>query len=477
MKTDSYIGGHWTPAVNGARFAVIDPARNTEIAQVAACGAEETRRAVAAAEAALPGWRRLAATDRATLLRRWFDLIEARAERLAALITAEQGKPIAQARREVVGAAAYVAWYAEEAKRAYGTVIPSPLPGRRLLVTAAPVGVVAAITPWNFPLAMVARKCAPALAAGCPVVVKPAEQTPLSALALAELAEAAGFPPGVFNVLTGPPAAIGATLCTAPQVRLLSFTGSTEVGKALMRACAGTLKRLSLELGGNAPLLVLADADLDRAVAGALESKFRNSGQTCVSANRILVDARRYDAFVARFASAAAALPIGPGDQDGVEIGPLIDAAALAKNQRLLADAKAGGARLLCGATPPERGFFVAPTVLAEARPTMAAFCTEIFGPVAPIYRVADTAAAVALANRSRAGLSAYVFGRDATRLRDVAAALEYGVVGINVGSTSNEAAPFGGIKESGQGREGGPWGLAEYLSLKTVHMGGIDQS
>lgn len=462
------IGGRWTEADDGATLVVRNPASTAEIARVPACGAAETQNAIAAAEAALPAWRERTAKARAQVLMQWLQLILQHTEDLAALITAEGGKPLAEARGEVAYGASFVEWFAEEGKRAYGETVPSPAADKRILVIKQPVGVCAAITPWNFPLAMITRKVAPALAAGCTVVVKPAEQTPLTALALARLAEQAGFPAGVFNVITGNPVAIGGALTASPVVKKLSFTGSTEVGRLLMAQSAPTLKKLSLELGGNAPFIVFDDADLDQAVAGAIAAKYRNSGQTCVCANRFLVQAGIYDAFAARLAEQVARLQVGDGSAPGTQQGPLIDADALAKVQAHVADALDKGARLLTGGRPhPRGGNFFEPTVLANVTPAMRVAREETFGPVAPLFRFDTEAEAIQMANATEYGLAAYFYTRDVARAFRVGEALEYGMVGINTGLISNEVAPFGGIKQSGLGREGSRHGLDEYLELK----------
>ncbi len=462
------IGGRWTEADDGATLVVRNPASTAEIARVPACGAAETQNAIAAAEAALPAWRERTAKARAQVLMQWLQLILQHTEDLAALITAEGGKPLAEARGEVAYGASFVEWFAEEGKRAYGETVPSPAADKRILVIKQPVGVCAAITPWNFPLAMITRKVAPALAAGCTVVVKPAEQTPLTALALARLAEQAGFPAGVFNVITGNPLAIGGALTASPVVKKLSFTGSTEVGRLLMAQSAPTLKKLSLELGGNAPFIVFDDADLDQAVAGAIAAKYRNSGQTCVCANRFLVQAGIYDAFAARLAEQVARLQVGDGSAPGTQQGPLIDADALAKVQAHVADALDKGARLLTGGRPhPRGGNFFEPTVLANVTPAMRVAREETFGPVAPLFRFDTEAEAIQMANATEYGLAAYFYTRDVARAFRVGEALEYGMVGINTGLISNEVAPFGGIKQSGLGREGSRHGLDEYLELK----------
>ncbi len=471
FRQQAFIDGEWTGAA--ATFPVSDPATGELLAEVPELGAAETRRAIEAANAAWPAWRARTGKERAAVLRRWFDLIVAAADDLALLMTREQGKPLPEARGEVMYAASFVEWFAEEAKRIEGEVLASPAADRRLIVLRQPVGVCAAITPWNFPAAMITRKVAPALAAGCTVVVKPAEQTPLTALALAELAVRAGFPAGVFNVVTGSGAAapvIGNELTANPIVRKLSFTGSTEVGRRLMAQCAPTVKKLSLELGGNAPFIVFDDADLDAAVEGALASKYRNAGQTCVCANRLLVQSGIYDAFAARLAARVRELKVGPGTEEGVVQGPLIDTAALEKVEAIVADAVAKGARVLTGGRRHARGgTFYEPTVLADVRPDMRCAREEIFGPVAPLFRFEDEAGAIALANATEYGLAGYFYARDVARVWRVAEALEYGIVGVNTGIISNEVAPFGGVKQSGIGREGSRHGIDEYLEIKYV--------
>lgn len=468
LRTANLIDGQWVGADDGATLSVVDPASGERIAEVPCCGAAETQRAIAAADAALPAWRALTARRRGQLLQNWNRLILDNADDLAALITAEGGKPLAEAKGETIYGASFVEWFAEEGKRTYGESIPSPASTTRLLVVKQPIGVCAAITPWNFPLAMITRKVAPALAAGCTVVVKPAEATPLTALALAALAEQAGFPAGVFNVVTGQPAAIGGELCANPTVRKLSFTGSTAVGRLLMAQCAPTVKKLSLELGGNAPFIVFDDADVEAAVEGALAAKYRNTGQTCVCANRFLVQSGIYEAFAARFAERSAQLKVGAGSEAGVAQGPLINAAGLAKVEAHVADAVAKGARVLCGGARHERGGnFFQPTVLADVTPAMRVAREETFGPLAPLFRFDTEAEAVALANDTEFGLAAYFFSRDVGRCWRVGEALEYGMVGVNTGMISNEVAPFGGIKQSGIGREGSKYGIEEYLEVK----------
>ncbi len=468
LRSTVFWGGKWVAADSGATLAVRDPASGTLLAEVPNCGAGETQRAIAAADAALPAWRAQTAKQRAQVLQRWFALINANADDLAQLVTAEGGKPLAEAKGEVAYGASFVEWFAEEGKRAYGETIPATLADKRLVVVKQAIGVCAAITPWNFPLAMITRKVAPALAAGCTVVVKPAEQTPLTALALAVLAEEAGFPAGVFNVLTGDPVAIGGALTASPVVRKLSFTGSTEVGRLLMAQCAPTIKKLSLELGGNAPFIVFDDADVDAAVDGALIAKYRNTGQTCVCANRILVQAGIYEEFAQKLAARAGQLQVGAGVEDGVAQGPLIDDSALAKVEAHVADALAKGARVLCGGARHARGGnFFQPTVLADVTSTMRVAREETFGPVAPLFRFTTEAEAVAMANDTEFGLAAYFYSRDVARCWRVGEALEYGMVGINTGLISNEVAPFGGIKQSGLGREGSKYGIEDYLEIK----------
>ena len=477
FRTQAFINGVWTDADSGARLEVCNPLDGNSLGSVPAMGATETAGAIAAANAALPAWRSLLARERAAILQRWFQLIHTHADDLARMMTLEQGKPLAEARGEVVYAASFVEWFAEEAKRLYGELIPTTGADRRLMVIRQPVGVCAAITPWNFPAAMITRKVAPALAAGCTVIVKPAEQTPFTALALAELAHRAGFPRGVFNVLTGDPVAIGGALTASEVVRKLSFTGSTEVGRLLMAQCAPTVKKLSLELGGNAPFIVFDDADLDAAVAGALVSKYRNAGQTCVCANRFLVQDGIYDAFAACLAEAVKGFSVGNGLDAGVTIGPLIDAAAVDKVEAHVADALAQGARVLVGGRRHARGgTFYEPTVLADVTPAMRVAREETFGPVAPLFRFKTEAEAIHMANDTEFGLAAYFYARDVGRIFRVGEALEYGMVGINTGLISNEVAPFGGMKQSGVGREGSRHGIDEYLELKYLCLGGLDR-
>jgi succinate-semialdehyde dehydrogenase/glutarate-semialdehyde dehydrogenase len=471
-----FIDGKWVPADSGKTFAVLNPATGGEIARVPDMGAAETERAISAAAAAFPAWRKRTAKDRSDILRRFHDLMMADQERLALLMTSEQGKPLAEARGEVAYAASFLSWFAEEARRGYGDVIPTHRADARVVVLKEPVGVVAAVTPWNFPLAMITRKVGPALAAGCTIVVKPAEDTPLSALALAELAAQAGVPAGVFNVLTGDPATVVGTLMKSPVVRKLSFTGSTEIGKLLMRQAADTIKRISLELGGNAPLIVFDDADLERAVKGAIASKFRNTGQTCVCANRLLVQDGIYDRFALALAEAVRAMKVAPGTEPGATQGPLINAAALAKVKQHVADAVAKGGEVIAGGKPSQAGaLFYEPTVIVNANPDMLIAGEETFGPVAALFRFKTDDEAIALANATDTGLSAYFFTADLKRAWRVAEALEAGMVGINEGVISTEIAPFGGVKQSGLGREGSRYGIDEYLEMKYVLFGGLD--
>ncbi len=477
LKTQALIGGRWVDAAE--RVAVHDPATGALLAEVPRQGAADAERAIEAAASAWEGWRRQTARQRATVLRRWFDLLLQHADDLALIMTAEQGKPLAEAKGEVVYGASFVEWFAEEAKRIYGETIPSPDPSKRLVVLRQPIGVCAAITPWNFPLAMITRKVAPALAAGCPVVIKPAEQTPLTALAAAELAQRAGMPPGVLNMLTSDAAGsvqIGKVLCASDVVRHLSFTGSTEVGRILMAQSAPTVKKLSLELGGNAPFIVFDDADIDAAVEGAMQSKYRNAGQTCVCANRLYVQRGVYEPFVERLARRVAELKVGPGTSAGVQIGPLIDQQGLDKVRRHVDDALARGARLLTGGKVIEQGAgrYFEPTVLADADASMLCAREETFGPVAPVFAFDTEEQAIAAANATEFGLAAYFYSRDVARVTRVGEALEYGIVGVNTGLISNEVAPFGGVKQSGLGREGSHHGIDEYLELKYLCVGGI---
>ncbi len=476
IRSQCLIDGRWVDAADGATIPVTDPVDGRTIGSVPRLDAATVQQAIDAAAAAWPAWRRQSAKARAAVLRRWFEAIMDHQEDLARLMTAEQGKPLAEARAEIAYAASFVEWFAEEGKRVYGDVIPSPNPAHRLVVLKQPVGVCAAITPWNFPAAMITRKAGPALAAGCPMIVKPASQTPLTALALGELAQRAGIPAGVLNVVTGDSRVVGPLLTDSPVVRKLSFTGSTAVGKHLMADCAGTVKKISLELGGNAPFIVMDDADLDAAVAGAMTSKYRNSGQTCVCTNRFLVQDGIYDAFTRRLANASAGLKVGRGMEEGVQQGPLIDQAALEKVESLIAQATADGARVVTGGVRHALGgTFFAPTVLVDVKPEMAVVREEIFGPVAPVLRFDDDKEAVQMANDTPYGLAAYCYGRNIGRVWRLAEALEYGMVGVNTGLISNEVAPFGGVKASGLGREGSRYGIEEYLEIKYVCLGDID--
>ena len=468
LRSTGKIGQNWNAADDGSTFAVVNPASGDQIGEVPLCGAAETRRAIDAANAAWPAWRALTARRRAQILHAWNRLILDNVDDLAQIITAECGKPLAEAKGEVIYGASFIEWFAEEGKRTYGESIPSPASNTRLIVIKQPIGVCAAITPWNFPFAMITRKVAPALAAGCPVVIKPAEATPLSALALAVLAEQAGFPAGVLNVVTGNPAEIGGELCANPIVRKLSFTGSTAVGRLLMAQCAPTIKKLSLELGGNAPFIVFNDADVNAAVDGALAAKYRNTGQTCVCANRFLVQSGIYEEFAAKFADKARGLKVGDGTESGVAQGPLINAAGLSKVEAHVADALSKGARVLCGGARHERGGnFFQPTVLADVTTAMQVAREETFGPVAPLFKFETEAEAIAMANDTEFGLAAYFFTRDVGRCWRVGEALEYGMIGVNTGLISNEVAPFGGIKQSGLGREGSKYGIEDYLEIK----------
>ncbi|MGV7119884.1 NAD-dependent succinate-semialdehyde dehydrogenase [Sphingopyxis sp. 550A] len=472
LRTGAFIGGHWI--AGDRRLAVTNPATGALIAEVADTTPADTRAAIEAAAAAMPAWAATPAKARAAILRRWFDLIMANQEDLARLMTAEQGKPLAESRGEIAYAASFIEWFAEEAKRAYGDIIPATQNGQRILVLKQPVGVVAAITPWNFPAAMITRKVGPALAAGCAIVVKPAAQTPLSALALAVLAEEAGLPAGLLSIVpTSDARCVGAEMTDNPLVRKLSFTGSTEIGKLLYRQSADTVKKLGLELGGNAPFIVFDDADVDEAVRGAIASKYRNAGQTCVCANRLYVQAGIHDAFVAKLADAVRGLKVGDGADAGVEVGPLIEEAAVEKVERHIADATAKGARIVCGGRRSALGgTFFEPTLLTGVTAAMDVAQEETFGPLAPVFRFADEADVVAQANDTRFGLAAYFYARDLSRVWRVAEALEYGIVGVNTGLISTEVAPFGGIKESGLGREGSRYGIEDYLEVKYVCVG-----
>jgi succinate-semialdehyde dehydrogenase/glutarate-semialdehyde dehydrogenase len=474
VYTDAFINGGWRSA--DRRFAVTNPADGSLIAEVADLEIESVRQAIAAARDALPGWRARTAKDRSLILRRWFELIMQNQVSLARLLSAEQGKPLAESRGEIAYGAAYIEWFAEEARRVYGDLIPAPATDRRIAVIRQPVGVVGAITPWNFPTAMITRKAGPALAVGCTMVLKPASATPLSALALAALAHEAGIPPGVFNVVTSTrSAAVGTELATNPAIAKITFTGSTPVGKVLLRQAADTVKRASMELGGNAPFIVFDDADLDQAVKGAIASKYRNSGQTCVCANRLLVQSGVYEAFAEKLAVAVRALRVGPALGGPSEQGPLIDTKAVLKVEEHIADALANGARIVTGGHRHALGGnFFEPTILADVTPAMLIAREETFGPVAPLFRFETEAEAIALANDTEVGLAGYFYARDIGRVWRVAEALEVGMVGINEGLISTEVAPFGGIKESGQGREGSRYGIDDYLETKYLCFGGI---
>jgi succinate-semialdehyde dehydrogenase/glutarate-semialdehyde dehydrogenase len=473
LRTRAFVGGAWVDAAGGATHKVTNPATGEPIGTVPALGVAETRRAIQAAGDALPAWAARTAKDRAAILRRWYELLMANQDDLATLMTAEQGKPLAESKGEIAYGASFIEWFAEEGKRLYGDLIPGHQSDKRLLVLRQPVGVVAAITPWNFPLAMITRKAGPALAAGCTFVVKPAGQTPYSALAAALLAERAGVPAGVLSVVTGDPAAIGGEMTSNPIVRKVTFTGSTAIGKKLMAQCAGTMKKISLELGGNAPFIVFEDADLDAAVAGAIASKYRNTGQTCVCANRLLVQAPVYEEFTKRLVAAVAKLKVGDGLKGATDQGPLIDAKALAKVEEHLEDALAKGARVVQGGRRHALGgTFFEPTVLTGVTPQMLIAREETFGPIAPLFRFESEADAVRMANDTEFGLAAYFYTRDLARSWRVAEALEYGIVGLNTGLISTEVAPFGGIKESGTGREGSKYGILDYTELKYLCVG-----
>ena len=475
LRSQCYLDGAWVDADSGKRFNVDNPGDGSLLGSVPDMGAAEARRAIEAANAALPAWRAMTAKARSALVRKWFDLLIEHQEDLAAILTAEQGKPLAEARGEILYGAAYLEWFAEEGKRIYGDVIPPHQADKRIIVLKQPIGVCAAITPWNFPSAMITRKTGPALASGCTMVLKPAEQTPFSALALAELAHRAGIPKGVFSVITGDAPAIGKEICANPIVRKVSFTGSTEVGRILMRQSADTIKKLSLELGGNAPFIVFDDADLDAAVAGALASKYRNAGQTCVSANRILVQDGVYDAFAEKLAAKARELKVGRGTEAGVAIGPLIDMQGLAKVQEHVADAVAKGAKVLTGGKPAALGgLFYEPTVLVNVTRDMRLMREETFGPVAPLIRFKTEQEAIEMANNTEFGLAGYFYSRDVGRIFRVAEAIETGMVCVNSGILSTEVAPFGGVKQSGLGREGSKYGIEDYLEIKYLMIGGI---
>jgi len=475
LREQCFIDGRWACADGGGTIAVRNPATAEPLGLIPNMGGAETRRAIEAADRALPAWAARTAKDRATLLRRWFDLMLKHQDDLATLMTAEQGKPLAESKGEIAYAASFIEWFAEEGKRLYGDIIPGHQADKRILVLRQPIGVVAAITPWNFPSAMITRKAGPALAAGCTVVLKPATQTPYSALALAELADRAQIPPGVFNVVTGSAAAIAAEMTANPTVRKLTFTGSTEIGKKLMAQCAGTLKKLSLELGGNAPFIVFDDADLDAAVQGAIASKYRNTGQTCVCANRLLVQEGVYGEFVRKLTAAVGKLRVGDGLKGATDQGPLIDSKAVAKVEEHVADALAKGARVaLGGKRHALGGTFFEPTILTDVTPQMLLAREETFGPVAPLFRFHSESEAIAMANDTEFGLAAYVYTRDLARSWRVSEAIQYGIVGLNTGIISTEVAPFGGVKESGTGREGSKYGILDYTEIKYVCVGGV---
>ncbi|MFI4939070.1 MAG: NADP-dependent succinate-semialdehyde dehydrogenase [Burkholderiales bacterium] len=475
FKQQAYLNGQWCGADNGETIAVTNPATGVLIGHVPDMGVAEARRAITAANAAWKDWRTHLAKDRAAILRKWYDLILANTDDLAAIMTAEQGKPLTESKGEISYAASFIEWFAEEGKRIYGDTIPTPTQGKRIMVTKEPIGVCAAITPWNFPSAMITRKAGPALAAGCTMIVKPAEQTPFSALALAELAHRAGVPKGVFSVITGDAPAIGGEMTSNPIVRKITFTGSTQVGRILMRQSADTIKKLSLELGGNAPFIVFDDADLDAAVEGAMASKYRNAGQTCVCANRLYVQDKVYDAFTAKLAAAVQKLQVGDGTVPGVNQGPLIDESAVQKIEEHIADAVSKGAKILLGGKRHALGqTFFEPTVLVNVTQSMKVAREETFGPLAPIFRFHSDDEVIAMANDTEFGLASYFFSRDIGRIWNVAEQLEYGMVGINTGIFSNEVAPFGGIKQSGLGREGSKYGIDDFLTVKYWCISGM---
>jgi succinate-semialdehyde dehydrogenase/glutarate-semialdehyde dehydrogenase len=477
LRNQAYIDGSWTDADSGETFAVTNPSTGESITEVARMGAAETARAIAAAERAMQGWKQQSAKSRAQVLRRWFDLMMANQEDLAQIMTAEQGKVLAESRGEIAYGATFVEWFGEEATPIDADVIPGPSADKRIVCIKQPVGVVAAITPWNFPNAMIARKAAPALAAGCSIVIKPASETPLSAFAMAELAERAGVPAGVINVLAGGSAEIGGELTSNPAVRKLTFTGSTPVGKMLQAQCADTVKKTSMELGGNAPFIVFDDADIDAAIQGAIISKYRNAGQTCVCSNRLFVQDGVYDQFVEKLVKATAELAVGDGMQEGIAIGPLVNSKAVNDVDQLVQDSVAAGARVALGGGAHELGgCFYQPTVLTEVTSEMAVFRNEIFGPVAPVVRFSSEEEVIDMANDTEFGLASYFYTRDIGRVWRVAEALDYGIVGINEGIISNEMAPFGGVKESGNGREGSKYGIDDYVEIKYMLMGGLDK-
>lgn len=478
LRRESYINGEWVGADDGATVDVLNPATGESIAEVASLGRDETRRAIEAAESALPQWRNKSAKERANVLRRWYNLILENADDLATILTAEQGKPLFEAKGEILYGANYIEWFAEEAKRVYGDIIPQPSGDKRIIVIKQPVGVVASITPWNFPNAMITRKAAPALAAGCTFVGKPATETPLSALALVELAEQAGIPAGVFNIVVGSNSReIGSEMTSNPIVKKVTFTGSTPIGKILMEQCAKTVKRTSMELGGNAPFIVFDDADLDMAVQGALVSKYRNAGQTCVCANRLLVQEGIYDEFAKKLADAVGEFTLGRGDDEATTMGPLINKKAVTDVHSMVEDAVSKGAEAVLGGQFSELGeTYYQPTILKNVTDDMRVFREEIFGPVAPLFKFKTEQEAIDMANDTEFGLASYFYARDIGRIWRVSEALEYGIVGINEGIISNEMAPFGGVKESGSGREGSKYGIEDYLEIKYMCMGGIDR-
>ena len=477
FRDKCYINGEWVEATSKDTISVNNPATLKEIGTVPKCGKEETKNAIEAANAAWPQWKSTSARERSNILRKWFDLIISNKEELAQIMTIEQGKPINESRGEIVYGASFIEWFAEEAKRVYGDTIPDPLTDRRIVVLKQPVGVVASITPWNFPNAMITRKCAPALAVGCPVVIKPASQTPYSALALAALAEEAGFPKGTLNVITGKASEIGDELATNPIIRKLSFTGSTEIGKVLMAKCASTVKKVSMELGGHAPFIVFDDANIDDAVAGAMQSKFRNTGQTCVCANRVYVQEKVYDEFCKKFVEAVSKMKVGDGLEEDVTSGPLIDENSLNKVEEHVQDAVQMGAKVAIGGSKHSLGMnFYQPTILTDVTPQAKITFEETFGPVAPVYKFKDENEVIELANNSPYGLASYFYSRDIGRVWRVAEALEYGMVGVNTGLTSKAEAPFGGIKESGLGREGSKYGVDDFIEIKYVNMSGLDK-
>lgn len=479
LRSQAYIGGKWVDAKNAGVFPVDNPATGAHIAQVANLGADQAQVAIDAASAAFPAWRARTAKERSIILRKWFDLINANTDDLARIMTIEQGKPFPEAKGEIAYGASFVEWFAEQAKRVMGDTIAAPIATNRMLVLREPIGVCAAITPWNFPTAMITRKVAPALAAGCTIVLKPAEQTPLSALALAVLAEQAGIPAGVLNIITADSEqsiAVGKVLCNSPTVRKLTFTGSTPVGRILMQQCAPSIKKMSLELGGHAPFIVFEDADIDAAIEGAMISKYRNAGQTCVCTNRFYVHAKVYDAFAEKLAArVSGSLSVGEGFEDKVTTGPLIDDAAVAKVEEHVQDAIAKGAKVLCGGSKHDRGGrFYQPTVITQVNEDMLCMREETFGPLAPIVKFTDEAEVIRLANNTDYGLASYFYSRDIGRIFRVAEALEYGMVGVNTGLISNEMAPFGGVKQSGLGREGSVYGMDDFMEMKYVCLGGI---